>query len=252
MTFSKHLIQSVGSSSSSDDLTLDKPDNWKILSIFSRLLNQSIYVADFRRGEFLYVSDHPLFLCGHSAEEVKEMGFSYYEKIILEKDMPIVMAINETGFRFFNEKPAKEWKDNVFLSLDFRIKQPGGKNIMVTQRLVPLELTNDYRMAIALCFVIRSYASQPGNAVIQNLDEPVQYRYNPNTHRFDLKDNNLLTSRETEVLFLSTKGDTNSEIAEKLKLSLSTIKQHKGNIFRKLGVNNTSEAVFYAITNRLV
>ena len=41
---------------------------------FARVTYQSVYLIDYYRQEFLYVSDNPLFLCGHTAKEVKELG----------------------------------------------------------------------------------------------------------------------------------------------------------------------------------
>jgi len=58
-----------------------------------------------------------------------------------------------------------------------------------------------------------------------------------------------LSSREYEVLQLITKGHTNAEIAEKLFLSLSTIKTHVSNLFTKMEVKNRTQAVEKA--NRL-
>ena len=37
----------------------------------SRTIFQSLYIIDYYKKNFLYVSDNPLFLCGHTAEEVK-------------------------------------------------------------------------------------------------------------------------------------------------------------------------------------
>ncbi len=252
MSFVMHLIDSVGSASSAGKESLGKPDPWKILDMFSRLMNQSIYVADFSRGEFLYVSEHPLFLCGHSAQEVKEMGFSFYEKIIAPEDMPVIMDVNENGFRFFNTKHPEDYREHCYLSVDFRIRQEDGSLVLISQRLVPLQLSDDNRIISTLCFVTPSHGSGPGNAVIQNLLEPFQYQFNALTRRFDLRNQNQLSGREKEVLSLCVKGDGNLAISKSLNISQSTVKQHKGNIFRKLGVSNTSEAVYYAISNRMV
>jgi len=252
MSFVKHLIESVGSASSAGNESRGKPDPWKILDIFSRLMNQSIYVADFSRGEFLYVSEHPLFLCGHSPDEVKEMGFSFYEKIIAPEDIPLVMDVNENGFRFFNTKHPEDYREHCYLSLDFRIRQEDGSLILISQRLVPLELSEDNRLISTLCFVTPSYASGPGNDVIQNLKEPLQYRFNTITRRMDIREQAQLSVREKEVLSLCVKGDANLTISERLNIAESTVKQHKRNIFRKLGVSNISEAVYYAISNRMV
>lgn len=58
-----------------------------------------------------------------------------------------------------------------------------------------------------------------------------------------------LTNREYEVLQLLTRGHSNSEIAEKLFLSLSTVKTHVSNLFVKMDVKNRTQAIEKA--NRL-
>lgn len=52
-----------------------------------------------------------------------------------------------------------------------------------------------------------------------------------------------LTSREKEVLQLLVKGYSNSEIAEGLFLSVSTIKTHVSNLFIKLDVNSRIKVI---------
>lgn len=51
---------------------------------------------------------------------------------------------------------------------------------------------------------------------------------------------NSLTDRETEILGLMMKDQTNEEIAENLNLSVRTVNAHKGNIMRKVGCKTTS------------
>lgn len=51
----------------------------------------------------------------------------------------------------------------------------------------------------------------------------------------------VLTSREREIALLCGSGMVNKEIAEHLALSPRTVETHKGNIFRKLGINSTAE-----------
>jgi NarL family two-component system response regulator LiaR len=61
-----------------------------------------------------------------------------------------------------------------------------------------------------------------------------------------------LTEREREVLKLMVDGLSNSEIAERLVVSVSTVKYHISNILSKLGVENRVSAVTTAIQKKLV
>jgi NarL family two-component system response regulator LiaR len=61
-----------------------------------------------------------------------------------------------------------------------------------------------------------------------------------------------LTEREREVLKLMVEGLNNAEIAERLVVSLSTIKYHISNIFMKLSVDNRVAAVTMAMQKKLV
>lgn len=61
-----------------------------------------------------------------------------------------------------------------------------------------------------------------------------------------------LTSREREVLVLISKGENNKDIANTLNISEKTVKNHITNIFRKLDVEDRTQAVIYAIKNQMV
>ena len=61
-----------------------------------------------------------------------------------------------------------------------------------------------------------------------------------------------LTDREREVLGLMIKGLNNNQIAERLVVSVSTAKFHVSSILSKLGATSRTEAVAYAIQNKLV
>ncbi len=62
----------------------------------------------------------------------------------------------------------------------------------------------------------------------------------------------ILTTRESEVLTLISKGYSYNEIADSLGLSTNTIRAHIRNIYRKLAVRSRSEAVFEAAHMGLV
>lgn len=61
-----------------------------------------------------------------------------------------------------------------------------------------------------------------------------------------------LTRREVEVLRFMASGATNRALAQRLHVSLATIRNHTHNIFEKLGVPNRVAAVTYAISQLLI
>lgn len=61
-----------------------------------------------------------------------------------------------------------------------------------------------------------------------------------------------LTYREVEVLQLVAKGLSNQEMAQRLFLSEKTVKNHLTNIFRKINVTDRTQAVLYAIKQKIV
>ena len=48
----------------------------------ARSTNHSIYLIDYNRRNFLYVSPNPLFLCGRSPEEVRRKGYAFYFEVV--------------------------------------------------------------------------------------------------------------------------------------------------------------------------
>lgn len=61
-----------------------------------------------------------------------------------------------------------------------------------------------------------------------------------------------LTSREKEILKLYVEGFTNTEISDKLNLSIHTVKTHKNNIMQKYNFKSTVEMIKHAIKNKIV
>ncbi|MFE6649934.1 response regulator transcription factor [Nocardioides sp. NPDC057772] len=58
-----------------------------------------------------------------------------------------------------------------------------------------------------------------------------------------------LTTREVEVLALITQGLSNKDIADKLVVSVNTLKSHIRQTYRKIEVTTRSQAVSWAITH---
>lgn len=74
----------------------------------ARNTNHSLYIIDYHRKNFLYVSSNPLFLCGHSPEEVQQKGYAFYFEVVPSDEINRLMEINEAGFRFYYDQPIEK------------------------------------------------------------------------------------------------------------------------------------------------
>ena len=61
-----------------------------------------------------------------------------------------------------------------------------------------------------------------------------------------------LTEREMSVIFCLAQGFTNEEIANKLHISVHTVKAHLEAIYDKLGVSNRVQAAIKAVLSNLI
>jgi DNA-binding NarL/FixJ family response regulator len=62
----------------------------------------------------------------------------------------------------------------------------------------------------------------------------------------------ILTSREREVIQLLAEGRTSKEVAATLNLSVKTAETHRTNLMRKLGLHSVADLTRYAVRNGIV
>ena len=61
-----------------------------------------------------------------------------------------------------------------------------------------------------------------------------------------------LTKREYEILVQIAKGKVNKDIADSLNICERTVKNHVFKIFKKIGVNDRTQAAVFAIKNNII
>lgn len=65
-----------------DEEHLKNRDYLEVINAFTRLTYESIYVIDYEKMGFEYVSENPLFLCGLSAKEVQSLYYVFYVEAV--------------------------------------------------------------------------------------------------------------------------------------------------------------------------
>lgn len=218
----------------------------------SMMTYQSVYVIDFYRGNFLYVSEDPLFLCGRTPDEVMRMGFSYYSHVCLENEIGMMAAINKASFSFFYSLPAeKRTYYSVIYNIHLRSRGDADP-LLVEQRLMPLKLTERGDIWLALCLVSLAADSRPAVARMVCGNSPKAWAYDTSSGHWAEDITESLTENEKTVISLSKRGMTVSEIGRMMYKSAETVKGYRKSIFAKLRVSSITEAIACAESRRLI
>lgn len=217
---------------------------------FSRSTYQSVYIIDYFKRNFLYVSPNPMFLCGLSPERMMELGYRFYLEHVPQNEQQLLLDLNRAGFAFQSTLPVDERKD-WYIQYDFHIMNDGHP-ILINHKLTPIALTSDGRIWLALCVVSASNHTSPGHIEMHRVGSPDFYEYNRVTQRWDIRTIPTLTEGEKSVITLSIQGFTMTEIGDKMCLSPETIKKYRKQIFEKLGVRNITEAIIAVTNNKLL
>lgn len=217
---------------------------------FERSTYQCVYIIDYFKKGFMYVSGNIARLCGSDADEIKELGYRFYIDCMSHEERKMLAEIHDSGIQLFDTLPVGERKDYV-LSYDLHISN-GRHKRLVNHKLTPLVLTKDGRIWLAVCTISLADGNEPGNIVMKKSGAKVLYQYSLDDHKWEVRDEIALTGFEREVLSLSTQGCTMNDIADSLCKSIDTVKACKRSIFQKMGVKNIVEAVAYAQNHQLI
>lgn len=243
---SRNTVQNISNNEQKQTANYLEP-----IKAFARTTYKSIYIINYQEKGFEYVSENPLFLCGHTAAEVKEMGYLFYFKYVIEKDQDLLLKINTVGFDFYEKIPLEQRKSYT-ISYDYHLKNQEGKIFLINQKLTPLFLTDDGKIWKAICIISLSNEQNSGNIKIYKKGENKIFNYDLKGDFWKTEEKIILSNREKEVLRFSIRGFTINEIAENIFVSPDTVKFHRRKLFDKIEVANISEAIVYATNNKLI
>ena len=216
----------------------------------NRLMYHSIYIADYFRHNFLYVSDNPLFLCGLSAQEVQKQGFAFYFDHVPEEEVQMLLEINQAGFVFYNNAPVNE-RLKLSISYDFHIQYENSP-ILINHKLTPIRLAKNGNIWLSACVVSLATKKTVGNIEAYMDGESHYWTYSLEHKKWEKEQKKVLSEREKEVLILAAQGHTVDQIADKLFISKDTVKYHRKNLFEKINVSSISEALWLTTEKKMI
>lgn len=219
---------------------------------FARITYKSLYIIDYNRMNFLYVSDNPLFLCGENVETVQQEGYDFYYNHVPEEDLEFLTQVNRAGFEFFKGIAVSE-RTQYTISYNFRVKKQASKErILINHQITPLKLDSVGNIWLALCLVSLAPSQERGVAYMTAVNSNTMWQFSLKRGRWKQIESIVMNEYEKAVIRLANQGLSVGEIANEINRSEDSVKGYRKNIFQKLGVGNISEAIAVATHRRLI
>lgn len=220
------------------------------LNQMASIKNSGISVFDFYKKEHIYNSNNMHNLFGYDLEKIEEIGTKYYDSRIHPEDYLGLLKNGLALIKHYFSLPSSERKD-FKLQNEYRILNAQDKYVKVIEQQQVLELDPKGNLWLALSVLDISPNQEP----IDNITSQLVNVKTGETKQFELVeksiDNVELSKREKQILSYVKEGLLSKEISNNLSISVHTVNTHRQNILKKLGANNSFEAVEYASKLRL-
>lgn len=130
-----------------------------------------------------------------------------------------------------------------------RSVSPQPEVIIVTMLEAPRYLRELTRMGASACLLKSASVEHLITAIRAAVLDPETSEVVPR-ETLNGTEENMLSSRELEVLLLAARGLSNRQMASRLHLAEATIRRHLANTYEKLGVHSRSQATSKALAER--
>lgn len=213
-----------------------------LLHQLSKLSRNCTFVVDVYKCWYAYASSNFVDLLGYDDHKIAtlERQGDYLESRIHPDDRAQLETLQIKLSQFIYSLPPEQRNDysNIY---SFRILNAKQQYVRVTSRHQVLEQDCNGKAWLVIGYMDISPDQKKSESVdctVLNLKSGEMFSPSPS-----LVSPVNLTNREIEILRLIQNGMLSKEIADKLCISIHTVNIHRQNLLRKLGVQNSFEAI---------
>ncbi len=233
-----------------------KSKEFKLIS-FDDLTNSIIstgpfyfYIIDFFDMSISHASSAITEIHGFSPETV---SFNDVLGAIHPDDIEFVAKAEAVATKFFYEKVGYEKMLHYKTSYNFRFRLKNGEYALFNHQSLMLSLDDNGGLGKSLNIHTRiDHLSNFNTYKVSFIGlngEPSFMNLNPDEKNQELKE---FSKREIDIIKLIANGLSNVEIAEKLFISVLTVKKHRTNILAKSDSKNTAQLIKNCILQGLI
>ena len=222
----------------------------EVVHAYARNLRQTYIVFDYYRKGIMCMSPDSLFLNGENFEDIREDWLGYFQQFIPEDEHRGLTNAHDAAFHFFTEMADAPSTDyTLTIKYHFRI---GNHILLVSHKDTALKLAPCGRPWLVACALTAESPNDPGYIEIKKLGTNRVWRYDKDGNSWTETETKPLKGFEKNILIYSSQGLSLESIAERLGKSPNTIRTQKRNLFMKMGVKTSNEAISYAKDYNLI
>lgn len=204
------------------------------LEELARVENRSISLYDINSKSFLLKTDRHMELLGYKNREIE---VSRYHRMVHPDDQPFLYDSELQMYRYLEGRVDKmDYK----LVYDYRVQATDGSYIRFLHQMAIFACDRDRHawLMLVISDVLQQYPEEL---------HPRRVLLNTKTQKVCLfdKEQELVTSREKEIIRLISQGLDSNQIADRLCISIHTVNNHRQNILAKTQTRHIAQAMYY-------
>jgi len=220
------------------------------INFFNRVCESNFYILDFRNQKLISGNLSSVLLCGYPIDLVEKEGADFFKRILSENEFEWFSQLNKEWYNIFYSYPELQ-RQNLEFTYDLLATTSSQQEIILRHKLVPYKLDKNGNMWLGLYHITSSeHLSILSKAKIVNIQTGESYDYIQG--KFMLSDVKTLSCEEIMILRYSAKEIPLKQIADMLKVSVSSLKRKRQQIFDKLESKTIASAIYKATMMKII
>ncbi len=236
----------------------DKLD-YKIAEYYSEVLRhlesmsrQCMWIFDYCQNNFYYLSKNTGFYRNDEYLKVSENGFDYFIRNTHPDDVLYVLSIQKTAWNFLKKLNRSDLLTDYKIVFTFRLQNALGHYVFVSQqvKVIATDEFNNIWLALGLIEEINSklvflpYIENTVDGKRIALDNLIKHKQDYAAP--------VLSNKEMDLLVYLAHNLKQIEIANRMNISVHTLKNHRKSLYRKLHATSKQEVIKNAYYLRII